>query len=82
MAASESSRALGAVNASDFELDLLAVAETGIGVRTRPDIGGVEILITAGGRLRDVVVLHPVQALEVARRLLGAAASIGAGDRL
>ena len=58
-------RADCAVNPDTFGINLLGFAEAGIAVRQRPDIGAVEIVLTAGAGLEDVVVLHPTQAIEV-----------------
>ena len=72
MATRQSRAAKSAVNPDAFAHDLIGFAAAGLAVRCRHDIDGVELLIRDGASTEDVVVLAPVQALEVARRLVAA----------
>ena len=77
MAASQSKGRVSAVN-PDFQAGILDFIEAGLRVTARPELGAVELAIR-DARQSTRVMLAPVQALEVARRLGGAVASLGEG---
>ncbi len=77
MAEAESTRGAPAVN-PDFQASILDFVEAGVRVTPRPELGAVELAIRDAVEATRIV-LAPVQALEVARRLVGAVARLGEG---
>jgi hypothetical protein len=79
MAARQSNGRASAVNPTKFELDLLNLAEAGICVTVRHDIGAVEVLIRDHDRHEQILLAAP-QAIVLAQRLIATALLLCAGD--
>ena len=81
MPAPESTRGAPAVNpTTPLRARPARLAEAGIAVETRPDIGAIELVIRDHGRVAEILVLAPVQALAVAQRLVSAVQAMTAAE--
>jgi hypothetical protein len=80
MAESQSNGRFASDNPQSFAQFILELAEAGVAVETRPEIGAIEVVVSDHGEVAEVVLLAPEQALALARRLIAAVQALAAAE--